>query len=1137
MSWAWKSPMPPAPPNATPSTNYPSRRASLRAPILNPYDKFTRPEFDSWIGDITSALKRALGREVEEEPKSDATTVADALLRAQGATVNDSALEVSPDAEGSDPVKPRGKLGIRVKAPDWVISPSLYKFSPIRKRRYRLRRKRWRYSEERDSEDDDDGSGEGGSPEPAIELSSDEESEEDVRISGTEDQRYALDKDVLNVDPQPEYDSQDAEVFPPHTKEAEVELSDPWEGPRTFAEDFYSGGDLVAQAHAELTPGHLTPSGMTPAATPAPSVTETKSRPTAHADYKATITDDMQDELPTEREVEISDPWDGPRTFAEDFYSGGDLIAQPHVGLTPNHLTPSGITPAATPSPSITEAKSSATAHADYKATITDDMQDELSTEREVEISDPWDGPRTFAEDFYSGGDRIAPVAAELTPSHLTPAGMSAAPSPPATEENPTLSVQVEDELTITPGVLSPSVSPEIVEVDFGDLPRSSPPQMLSDEEDADVARNLDWNWPPAFRGKIATRAGHLDSEADRIYEEVEGIDVTDEDEDDEVDSFGAIPLGTSDLDMPERWARGADDNEEHEDEDEEEDRMQEAVPLNITLPEEEDEKEEDRIREVESAPNGESVEPNLGPTDFDELNYEETSDVVNESMTQTQLDNDSFGELPASPFPMAETTDVEDLLRSRETSSKQMEALLAALDEQVSGGQDDTSTLEDVSGEGQDALTGAEYAGRPVALVEADLADADAETVGAQKEKAFEVPLEKALPEVIKPEADGHLDVSEDMAAIPHAIERDSSPILILETASEPLADSQPVFGEDREDISSFEQPNVSVKEPVPLYEQTETEYVVEEEDREQMGQYVDAEDDYADINSIATDEHDHTDFIAMAYVVEEVRTEGRLTEEPEIASVAPAAWEELISGDEMSKPVPPLPFDANETSMDVAVDESSAVAAGVDVPAKSTKDADTGGLPKPLSPSWSRSFIPAPISADPTVPDPASPSQSPAPLVDSGPPSPASTDRSSASVLSAIPKSVVKALAHEVPELSVEADPGISGLFTPIGDGNADGTPVSSDTNSREVSEVPQREPTATTDKVISILSLTPLAPVDHVSPGEVAPASIETVEDQIVASLATQQRIAPEDVSVSDVLPKASSSGEQAETARHT
>jgi len=64
----------PVPPNPTPlsATTYtlPNSRAK-RPPIHNPYDKFTQPEFDAWIGDITGALKRALGQiEADDEPKS-----------------------------------------------------------------------------------------------------------------------------------------------------------------------------------------------------------------------------------------------------------------------------------------------------------------------------------------------------------------------------------------------------------------------------------------------------------------------------------------------------------------------------------------------------------------------------------------------------------------------------------------------------------------------------------------------------------------------------------------------------------------------------------------------------------------------------------------------------------------------------------------------------------------------------------------------------------------------------------------------------------------------------------------------------------------------------------------------------------
>lgn len=55
-------------PNSTPQLP-----ASVRPPIHNPYDKFTQPQFDQWIGGITSALRKALGKEEEETLTSQPT--------------------------------------------------------------------------------------------------------------------------------------------------------------------------------------------------------------------------------------------------------------------------------------------------------------------------------------------------------------------------------------------------------------------------------------------------------------------------------------------------------------------------------------------------------------------------------------------------------------------------------------------------------------------------------------------------------------------------------------------------------------------------------------------------------------------------------------------------------------------------------------------------------------------------------------------------------------------------------------------------------------------------------------------------------------------------------------------------------
>ena len=69
------SPRIPGPPHSTPLSvsaykSLPNSKAK-RPPIHNPYDKFTQPEFDAWIGDITGALKRALGQiEADDVPKT-----------------------------------------------------------------------------------------------------------------------------------------------------------------------------------------------------------------------------------------------------------------------------------------------------------------------------------------------------------------------------------------------------------------------------------------------------------------------------------------------------------------------------------------------------------------------------------------------------------------------------------------------------------------------------------------------------------------------------------------------------------------------------------------------------------------------------------------------------------------------------------------------------------------------------------------------------------------------------------------------------------------------------------------------------------------------------------------------------------
>lgn len=75
-----------------------------------------------------------------------------------------------------------------------------------------------------------------------------------------------------------------------------------------------------------------------------------------------------------------------------------------------------------------------------------------------MELVDPWEGPRTFAEDYYSGGDRLAP---DLTPNHLTP--LDGSPAPAFVPAFPTLPNTSTDRNQLPPParVLSTSLLPK----------------------------------------------------------------------------------------------------------------------------------------------------------------------------------------------------------------------------------------------------------------------------------------------------------------------------------------------------------------------------------------------------------------------------------------------------------------------------------------------------------------------------------------------------------------------------------------------------------------------------------------------------------------------------------------------------
>jgi hypothetical protein len=94
MSTPYSTPSFPAAPRPTPTSN-----RAQKAPIYNPYDKFTQNEFDTWIGGITGALRRALGQEGDEEEQESVTRNVAADLFASR---DDDEAEPSPEYEPAE---------------------------------------------------------------------------------------------------------------------------------------------------------------------------------------------------------------------------------------------------------------------------------------------------------------------------------------------------------------------------------------------------------------------------------------------------------------------------------------------------------------------------------------------------------------------------------------------------------------------------------------------------------------------------------------------------------------------------------------------------------------------------------------------------------------------------------------------------------------------------------------------------------------------------------------------------------------------------------------------------------------------------------------------------------------------------
>ncbi|KAG1817924.1 uncharacterized protein BJ212DRAFT_114637 [Suillus subaureus] len=499
MSTSWRSPFPILPaPQTTPVSTNPK---SLRRPIHNPYDKFTKPEFDDWIGGITSALRRALGEETEEDS---------ALDEHQSQDVNAAAEETFSDQSFED------------------------SFADIQSRRAKGKAK-----------DPREGPGLGAEQHP-IELLSDSESgaeseeeyeeysDREAEVIGTEGEgegydghhqarNWTVNRRHCLVDPQVE-------------KNEVAEISSREESPDIIEICSDDEEDTRVSVHEAGYSGRQYGSSQLP-----PDEVEVELGPIDAVlfEQEGQLDADVEDFPPsiTQRQpslpLELPDPWQGPRTYAEDFYTGGDFNPQDQLnGVSPSSLTPVHDAHVDTLLSNILQ-NDGPPGPKTEPAVVNVDLTDEALPDSSPPPSSPVEGrsSRSHVDDYQLSNVRgIHGEHEELD--------------------------NILDHLYRDVDNLSQDEQQMIFASSFDEFHSGS---MSAPQTYSKPAEHLDWNWPPAFsRGKFASRAGHLETSSPRAgvddieeaQDNIIDVDAEHNEEEDESEEApeGPIPLGTSDL-------------------------------------------------------------------------------------------------------------------------------------------------------------------------------------------------------------------------------------------------------------------------------------------------------------------------------------------------------------------------------------------------------------------------------------------------------------------------------------------------------------------------------------------------------------------------------------------------------------
>ncbi|KAH0588784.1 hypothetical protein H2248_004585 [Termitomyces sp. 'cryptogamus'] len=257
----------------------------------------------------------------------------------------------------------------------------------------------------------------------------------ETRDTGMEDY-----KDIQPLEDDTSFPSR--QNIPPANEDRSVELRDCWAGPEMYAEDYYSGGevrespdlttDFLGMEHKELqangsadSPQLLSEQHQHPVdrhnemlqvqdvlQLDDDEVDEVQP-PSRDTSFPPKITEDNHFQL--HQPIEIPDPWAGPKTYAQDFYSGGDVRSLQKTTLDPHQLGDNDESVTLTPTPQhelaqpqeevnrvdeINKREAQPPSKVDAVDVSSNTIYESPQLDYIVELSEPWDGSIDYEEDY-----------------------------------------------------------------------------------------------------------------------------------------------------------------------------------------------------------------------------------------------------------------------------------------------------------------------------------------------------------------------------------------------------------------------------------------------------------------------------------------------------------------------------------------------------------------------------------------------------------------------------------------------------------------------------------------------------------------------------------------------------------------